>query len=31
MTHIRKLEEEISKFELRINEREDFWRKRYND
>jgi len=29
--HIKKLEEELSRFELRLNEREDFWRKRYND
>ena len=29
--HIKKLEEELSKFEFKMNEREDFWRKRYND
>ena len=29
--HIKKLEEEISKYDLKYNEREDFWRKRYND
>lgn len=29
--HIKKLEEEISKYDAKYNEREEFWRKRYND
>ena len=29
--HIKKLEEEISKYDIKYNEREEFWRKRHND
>lgn len=29
--HIKKLESEISKYDLKYNEREEFWRKRYNE
>jgi hypothetical protein len=29
--HIKKLEEEVSKSDAKYNEREDFWRKRYDD